>query len=123
LVAAGSASAAQHEHTLKVGKKGEVTFDKETRVGDLTLKPGRYFFQHRVEGEDHFVHFTQVTEEHPYGGAGGGGVPIAHPGEVKCKVEPLSKKVEATTPELVTEGGVNRVTRVEVAGENVAHVF
>jgi hypothetical protein len=125
LVAAGSASAAEHEHTLKVGKKGEITFDKETKVGDLTLKPGRYFFQHRVEGEDHFVHFTEVTKEPSYygGGAGGGGVPKAHPGEVKCKLEPLSKKVQATTLELDTEGGVNRVTRVEVAGENVAHVF
>jgi hypothetical protein len=113
--------AAEHEHTIKVGKTGDVTFDKETQVGDLTLKPGRYKFQHRVEGEDHFVHFTEVTKAHPYGG--GGGEPKAHPGEVKCKLEPLAKKVDRTTLYYNTEGGVNRLTKAEVAGENVAHVF
>ena len=45
-----AAIAAEHEHAMKVGKTGEVTFDKETKVGDVTLKPGRYKFQHRVEG-------------------------------------------------------------------------
>ncbi len=115
-------TAAEHEHTLKVGKKGDVTFAKETKVGDLTLKPGRYTFQHRVEGDDHFVHFTEVTKGSAYSGAGGG-VPKAHPGEVKCKLEPLSKKVESTTLYYDTEGGVNRLIKVEVAGENVAHLF
>ncbi len=115
-------TAAEHEHTLKVGKKGDVTFAKETMVGDLTLKPGRYIFQHRVEGDDHFVHFTEVTKGLGYSGTGGG-APKAHPGEVKCKLEPLSKKVESTTLYYDTEGGVNRLTKAEVAGENVAHVF
>ena len=36
------AIAAEHEHAMKVGKTGEITFDKETQVGDVTLKPGRY---------------------------------------------------------------------------------
>ncbi len=115
-------TAAEHEHTLKVGKKGDVTFAKETKVGDLTLKPGRYFFQHRVDGEEHYVHFTEVTKPLGYSQAGGG-VPKVHPGEVKCKLEPLSKKVESTTLYYDTEGGVNRLTKVEVAGENVTHVF
>lgn len=113
--------AAEHEHTLKIGKKGDVTFDKETKVGDLTLKPGRYFFQHRTEGEDHFVHFTQVTKESIRGG--GGGAPKAHPGDVKCRLEPLSKKVDRTTLYIDTEGGVNRLTKAEVAGENATHLF
>jgi hypothetical protein len=73
------------------------------------LKPGRYVFQHRVQGEDHFVTFTTSQGKNL--------------GEVKCKLEPLSKKVEETTLEFVTEGGVNRLVKAEVAGENVAHVF
>ncbi len=116
----GAAIAAPHEHELKVGKTGEVTFDKETKVGDATLKPGRYKFQHRVEGDDHFVHFTEWTKPYP---AGSTGTPKAHPGEMKCRLEPLSKKVSRTTIYTVDEGAFRRLTKVEVGGENVAHVF
>lgn len=118
------AKAADKGQAMKVGKTGRITFTEETKVGDLTLKPGRYIFQHRVEGGDHFVHFTEVTRPDAWGGSTeSGGVPKAHPGEVKCRLEPLSKKVAATTLWLEHEGGVARVTRIEVAGENVAHVL
>ena len=125
-----SALAAQHEHSdagkgeqvLKVGKTGEIEFANETKVGNLTLKPGKYQFQHRVEGSDHFVHFTQVTKAGLYSGSGGG-APKAHPGEVKCKVEPLSKKISRTTIYSKKENGFYRVTRLEVRGENAAHLL
>lgn len=113
--------AAQHQ-TLKVGRKGEMDFSTETQVGDMTLKPGRYMFQHRVEGEDHFVHFTEVTKANPYSRTGGG-VPKATAGEVKCRLEPLGAKASQTEVETVREGGTTRVTKIVVRGENVAHVF
>ncbi len=116
----GAAIAAEHEHALKVGKTGQVTFDKETRVGDITLKPGRYKFQHRTEGPDHFVHFTEWTKSFP---AHSSGTPKAHPGEARCRLEPLSKKVSRTTVYMASEGDAMRVTKVEVGGENVAHLF
>ena len=116
----GAAMAAEHEHALKVGKTGEVTFDKETKVGDMTFKPGRYKFQHRVEGSDHFVHFTEYTKG-MY--AGESGTPRAHPGEAKCRLEPLSKKASQTTVYTVDEGAVRRLTKVVVAGENAAHLL
>ena len=116
------AIAAEHEHTMKVGKTGEVTFLKETKVGDLTLKPGRYMFQHRVEGSDHFVHFTEWTM--PIRSVNSTqDVPIAHRGEVKCAIEPLSKKASQTKIYTTDEGNGARITRVEVEGEDVAHVL
>ncbi|MBZ5668690.1 MAG: hypothetical protein LAO04_03055 [Acidobacteriia bacterium] len=68
-------------------------------------KPGRYIFQHRGEGEDHYVHFTQVTKPARYSGVTpeGGGVPKVYPGEVKCRLEPLPQKVAVTTLYHVTE--------------------
>ena len=60
------ATAAVHEHVMIVGKMGDVAFDKETKVGDLTLNPGRYKFYHRAVGSDHFVHFTAWSKERPY---------------------------------------------------------
>lgn len=115
-----AAIADEHEHAMKVGKTGDITFDKETKVGDMTLSPGRYKFQHRVEGSDHFVHFTEWTKPiRDYES----GAPKAHPGETKCRIEQLNKKVSQTTVFLETEGTTQRVAKVEVAGENVAHLF
>lgn len=114
--------AAEHEHALKVGKTGEVNFDKETKVGDMTLKPGRYKFDHRAVGSSHFVHFTEWTQKGTYTYRDLT-APKAHPGEVQCRVEELSKKVSQTTIYTTAEGNAERVTKVEVAGENVAHLF
>jgi hypothetical protein len=114
--------AAEQEQVLKVGKKGDISFDTETKVGDLTLKPGRYFVQHRVEGSDHFVHFSEVTKELPYSRTGGG-IPKAHPGEMKCSLEPLKAKASETAVYIKKEDGVMRVTKILIRGENVAHVF
>ncbi len=120
LLFSSAAISAEHEHQLKVGKTGEVVFQKETKVGELTLKPGRYKFQHRVEGDDHFVHFTEWTNPYPVGETGR---PKSHLGEVKCRIEPSSKKVSQTRIYAVNEGAYQRLTKVEVGGENVAHVF
>jgi hypothetical protein len=119
----GAAIAAEHEHKVKVGKTGEVSFTTETKVGDLTLKPGRYKFDHRVSGADHFVHFTEWSKQYEHGPIVDVTSPIAHPGEVKCRVEMLTKTISDTTIYTTAEGKAARVTRVEVAGENVAHLF
>jgi hypothetical protein len=121
LYASAVAVAEEHEHALKVGKTGEVTLQKETIVGNMTLKPGRYQFQHRVEGEEHFVHFTEWTKQNPL--SGHSGEPKAQAGEVKCQVEPLNKKVSDTTLFFTTEGGTQRLVKVEIEGENVVHVL
>ena len=137
LLAAPLARAAQHQHmppsashpgmqpvmpekaekgekAIKVGKKGDVKFDVETLVGDLRLKPGRYQIQHRTDGPDHFVHFTEVTKT---------GSTVAHPGEIKCRLETLDEKVPFTAVYTRQEGASERVTKVLIGGENVTHLF
>lgn len=116
-------AAAADQQVIKVGKKGEIMFDQETKVGDVTLKPGHYQLQHRVEGSDHLVHFTEFKGMHGGYPKGTGPTGIAHPGEVKCKLEPLQAKASQTRVTLNTANGERRITRIEIAGENVAHVF
>jgi hypothetical protein len=109
---------AQHGHQdmqmgqqLKIGKTGQVSFSQPTKVGEVLLPAGSYRFVHRVAGDDHFVQFTQTS-------------PGSRDfGEVKCQIEPRSKKVSQTAITTMDEGGVRRITRIEVAGENVTHVF
>lgn len=114
---------APQEKALKVGKTGDVEFRSATMVGDLMLKPGRYLVQHRTEGADHFVHFTEVTKPLPYSLGGGEAATKSHPGEVRCMLTPLNDKVRSTTVYTTKQGETVRVTKVLIAGENVAHVF
>ncbi len=117
----GAPIAAGQSQSLKVGKTGVITIYVETKAGDLTLRPGRYFMRHMMSGEDHFIQFTEVTKPH---NRSGGGVPIAPPVEIKCRLVPLEKKVRETKIIYAGPGGsVPRIDRVLVAGENVAHVF
>lgn len=43
--------------------------------------------------------------------------------EIVCKTEPLGKKVEETAVHSEERDGVRTITRIEIRGENVAHVF
>jgi len=120
LIAGAMVVGAQHqEHhkgqvEVEVGEKGEVSFGVETKVGDLILKPGSYQFQHRAEKGAHYVRFTELGKKGFSGDVAG---------EVKCALEPLSEESSRTAVFSILEAGINRVTRIEVKGENVVHVF
>lgn len=117
-----NAATAADQQVIKVGKKGEAVFTEPTQIGDVTLKPGHYRFQHRVQGDDHLVSFTELLMSqgnHVTGTTLG----AKDSGEIKCRVEPMDKKATQTAVFESTEGGVLRITRIEIKGENVAHVF
>lgn len=115
--------AADHDHDMEIGKKGDFMFYQEMRVGDVTLPPGHYRFQHRVDGSEHYVQFTAMKGMHD-------GTTVERPpsrledvGEIKCRVEPVDSKVKATTIRWTKTGEAGRINRIEVKGETVAHVF
>ena len=116
-------AAAADQQIIKVGKKGEMMFNQETKIGDITLKPGHYQMQHRIDSTDHMFHFTELKGVHrsPYLLSAPTGE--AHPGEVRCRLESLTAKASQTAVFVDTEGGVRRITKIEIRGENVAHVF
>jgi hypothetical protein len=118
-------AAAADQQVIKVGKKGEVVFDQPTQVGDVTLSPGHYVIQHRVSGEDHFVKFVGAKEMQHSGTTMTMPMQIGATTskEIKCAVEPLNQKATQTAVHIDTSSGSRKVTRIEVAGENVAHVF
>ena len=114
--------AQEHNQVLKLGKKGDFVFTEPTQVGDITLKPGHYSFQHRVADGEHFVQFTRL--QMPQGRhTDAQAIGAKDAGEVKCTVEPLKDKVKQTKLIINNAGGVRKVVRIEVAGENVAHIL
>ena len=109
------------EQTIKVGKKGEINLFHDAMAGDLMLKAGAYLVQHRVDGNDHFVHFTKMSKEVAYSPDS---YPKTHEGEIKCFIVPLPNKASQTAVVLVKQDdGTYRLTRIEIAGENVAHLL
>jgi hypothetical protein len=126
--ATAAAAPGQKEQKIKTGKKAEITLTQVTTVGDLTLQPGKYAVQHRMSGNDHFMHFTLLkpvvdlnmvaetmgwytrTEE-------------VDAGEAKCRIEPAGTTIEATAAPVATQDGSPEITEVSIKGENVVHVF
>jgi hypothetical protein len=102
--------AAGEEQVPKPSKKQEIRLFSESKVWDVTLKPGTYTIQHRVEGSDHFMRFT-------------GPAPKLDTKDVHCKAEALKSKADQTAVFASTEGEAVRVTRIVIKGESVAHVF
>ena len=112
---------------LKVGKQDDITLTSVTKLGALTLEPGHYILRHRTIDGKHAVHFVSFV---PYGGETGhgrtyypAGYGAAEAGELECQVEPLKTTVRRTQVFFAEEDGTKRITRVEIKGENVAHVF
>ena len=107
-------------NVLKTGKEGKFTLQEQAQAGNITLQPGTpYVIQHRVIDNVHYVRFAA-------GFTGSNETMNFAPsdiGVIKCTVEPLNKKANETR--IFTEKRPDglHITKVEVAGENVAHIF
>lgn len=106
-----------------IGKKGEIHFNVPVKAGGTLLQPGMYQLQHQVEGTDHVVVFKVM--EMP-AGYRHGNTPTAEQASarVKCKIEPVDKKVSKTAITLRTNtAGEKEIAEVQVAGESFKHLF
>ncbi len=114
-ITSASAQSNAHEQMqmgqqLKVGKTGVMTFSEPHKVGDLLLPPGSYRLVHRTSGENHFLRFNQTDGRFVSG-------------ETECRIEPLAEKISNTAVSVRDDEGTLRIFRIEIAGENVAHLF
>jgi hypothetical protein len=113
-----------HEHSLKVGKKGEITLTQPTKVGDTVLPPNTYVVQHRTSGDNHFVRFVELKQVEDSNGEQKFTYTEAdNAGEIKCRMEPSGATAKETTVSIVAEVGGDRITSVTIKGENVVHDF
>lgn len=104
----------------KVASKAEIWLPVKTRFSGFALPAGQYVLQHRVEGSDHIMTFVQLgTRNHSVSSRTHGLMPVM----VRCKLEPLAAKASETAFYSVAEDGTNRAIKLEIKGENVAHIF
>jgi len=105
-----------------IGKKGQVHFTAQVKAGDAVLKPGMYQVQHVVEGSDHVIIFKEM--EMPAGYKMGNTPVGKEVARIKCKVEPVTKKVSNTQITLRTNAaGEKEIAEVQVAGEAFRHLL
>ena len=105
-----------------IGKKGQVHFTTQVKAGDAVLKPGMYQVQHVVEGSDHVLVFKEM--EMPAGYKMGNTPVGKEVARIKCKVEPVTKKVSNTRITLRTNAaGEKEIAEVQVAGEAFKHLL
>ena len=112
LVLCSGLAVAARQDEMKGSKKAEITLTKASQVGDVTLPAGAYDFRHVVSGGQHFATFV-----------GPKGVATKTTVKVKCTNQPLKQKATQTFVVVERVGGVDKVTRIEIAGEDVAHVL
>lgn len=113
------------QDTVALGKKGEVEFTRDTRVGSTLLKPGHYQFQHQSIDGQHFlvVRSQRTVQNRPAGRhyAGATGDEVAR---VACRLVAADKKQALTALYLVNEAdGNTRVTRINIRGEKEGHII
>jgi hypothetical protein len=116
---------AQKEKPAKdfvIGKKGEVHFYTQVKAGETVLKPGMYQVQHVEEGGEHVIVFREMSMAAGYRM---GNTPVAkEAARVKCRVEPVTKKVSNTKITLRTnDKGEKEIATVQVAGEAFKHLI
>lgn len=92
------------------------------RAGDTLLKSGMYHVRHTHGGNDHVITFKPVSM------AAGYRESQMNEGQevlrLKCKVEPVSKKVRNTRIRLGRNASGEKVLEeIQIAGENIVHKF
>ena len=114
---------AHHQNAeVIIGKKGQVHFTQNVKVGTTVLKAGMYEVQHLVEGNNHVVVFKEVSMQ---AGFKHGNTPVGNEvARIKCQVEPIKKAVNNTKITLRTNAaGEKEVAEVQVAGEAFKHLL
>ena len=103
---------------FKVGKSGEVNIPTTVRIGISVLKKGKYLFQHLLEDGNHVFVFTAIAKHKK--------AEISEPAVIRVKsVNTLPRKKTSSSTLLAKEDQDHnwRILMIEVAGENMEHMF
>lgn len=103
----------------RTGKTASISFSHETQVGSAMFQPGDYTVRYRADGAEHFMIFQRTEESYDSGES----YNVGKPQRVECQIKPLGAKVSDTTVSFSPEGNTDRLTKLEIAGEDVEHLF
>lgn len=109
---------------MKANDQGEIVLDRQATVGDATLRPGVYLVHSEVVDGKHYIHFVEQSKKYEVHAAEWfEQAPLTGIGEAKCGTEPLTKKVSGTAIYFIEEATGVRIKKIEIGGEDHAHIF
>ncbi len=123
IVALG-AMAAEQLQCITANEQGEIVLNRPATMGDARLRPGLYSIHSEVVGGKHYVHFVEESKKYEVHAADWfEQAPLTGIAEAKCGTEQVTQKVSATAVYFVEEPTGVRIRKVEVRGEDHAHIF
>ncbi len=95
-----------------VAETQTLTFSDPIKVGDVVLPQGEYRVQHKMEGENHLMVFTQLRVSRPV------------EARAKCELVKLPSKADRTEViYLLNDGSVHVLREITFRGDTAKHVF
>lgn len=119
---------AQKETVIKSNENGEITLTEPVKVGNMTLQPDTYVLQHRDSHGQDFIRFMRVEKsrelrlDRAYTGWYTK-TELVKVGEIKCRMERLGAKAQASMVKLTAEGGVPRIAEAMIKGKGAVYLF
>lgn len=105
-----------------IGKSSQIHLNVPVKVGTVTLPPGMYQLQHKMEGDDHYVSFRKVSMAAGYR-HGNTQVAKEDVASVKCRVEATDKVRKTALTFRTNAAGEKELAEVRIAGESFKHEF
>ena len=118
------AIAAEQLQCIRANDQGEIVLDRQATVGDATLAAGVYLVHSEVVDGKHYIHFVEESKKYEVHAAEWfEQAPLTGIGEAKCGTEQLTKKASATAIYFAEEPTGVRIKKIEIRGEDHAHIF
>jgi len=112
LLAVGLMAAKSGDAVMKNGRKGEISITAPVQVGDITLAPGDYIVQHRVQADEHLMYFTPKSD-----------VTKEQSAPVTCELDPQSPRWRSSAVWLKLKDGNKAIEKIMIKDEKVVYNF
>lgn len=103
----------------KTGNTGNFTLTAPAEVASVVLPAGNYEVKHVISPAGHFMEFARIIEWN----LGFEGSPTYYDRTVVAVVNCTMQPLTATVGKTVIEKRGSRIARLEIKGENIAHVL
>ncbi len=115
---------AEQLQCVKANDEGELVVERQAMLADATLRPGIYLVHSEVVAGKHYVHFVEKSKRYEvHAEEAMEQVPLTGMGEANCATEQLTGKA-AVTAIYLSEGPAGvRIKKVEIKGEDHAHML
>lgn len=116
------AIASDEMQCIKANDQGEIVLEREARVADATLRPGKYLIHSETADGKHYVHFVEEAKKYEvHAEEALEQTLLTGIGEAKCNAEQIATKASLTSIYFIEEP--TGIKKVEIRGEDHAHVF